>query len=157
MNILFLGGDTRYKYMMNDLCKEHQVSQIGFENLEDNINNEKLEDIDLSRYDVVLFPISGIGNNLEFKSETGTINLPNGIFDNLNNNTTFFTGLKTDKLLKLIPENQLISFLDFDEVETVNNELTVEGTLADISDKCADSVCVIRLWKTWQGIILETN
>lgn len=157
MKILFLGGDTRYKYMMKDLCNKHQIFQIGFSDLEDNINKEKLENINLAKYDIVLFPISGVGNNMEIKAETGIITLPDNIFNNLSNNTTFFTGLKTDKLLELIPNDRLISFLDFEEVETVNNELTIEGTLADISDKKADSVCVIRLWKTWQRIILETN
>ena len=51
MKILFLGGDTRYKYMMKDLCNKHQIFQIGFSDLEDNINKEKLENINLAKYD----------------------------------------------------------------------------------------------------------
>lgn len=157
MKILFLGGDTRFRYMMDDLCKMHNVSQIGFDISNDNIYAQSLDTLDLSKYDIVIFPISGISNNLEVKTEKGNISLSDKIFDNLGNNTLFFTGLKTDKLLELIPESQLISFLDFKEVEDVNNELTIEGTLADIKEDHPDSVCVIRIWKTWQRIILAIN
>lgn len=157
MKIVFLGGDTRYKYMMEDLCKTHNVSQIGFNISDDNIFHENLETLDLSNYDIAIFPISGISNNLEIKSEKGNITLPNRLFDNLTNNTLFFTGLKTDKLLELIPENMLISFLDFEEVEAVNNELTIEGTLADIKENYPDSVCIIRIWQAWKRTILEIN
>ena len=146
MKILFLGGDTRYKYMMDDLCKTHNVSQIGFNISKENINTENLEALDFSIYDIVLFPISGINAASEIKTEMGNIPLSDKLFENLNNNTLFFTGLKTDKLLKLIPKKQLISFLDFEEVEDVNNELTIEGTLADIKENYPDSVCVIRIW-----------
>ena len=146
MKILFLGGDTRYKYMMDDLCKTHNVSQIGFSISNENIYTESLETLDFSQYDIVLFPISGISETSEIKTENGNIPLSDKLFENLNNNILFFTGLKTDKLLKLIPKKQLISFLDFEEVESVNNELTIEGTLADIKENYPDSVCVIRIW-----------
>ena len=69
------------------------------------------------------------------------------MFSCLNAHTLFFTGLKTDMILELISESQLVSFLDFDEVECVNNELTVQGTLADIRDRKNDSVCVIGYGK----------
>jgi len=157
MKILFLGGDTRYKYMMDDLCKTHNVSQIGFNISNESIHSEALENLDFSRYDIVLFPISGINDASELKSENGNISLSDKLFENLNSNTLFFTGLKTDKLLELIPEKQLISFLDFEEVEAVNNELTIEGTLADIKENYPDSVCVIRIWQAWQGAILAIN
>ena len=34
MNILFLGGDTRYKLMMEDLSKKHNVAYVGFDNID---------------------------------------------------------------------------------------------------------------------------
>lgn len=34
MNILFLGGDTRYKFMMKDLSKRHSVSYVGFNDID---------------------------------------------------------------------------------------------------------------------------
>ena len=52
--------------------------------------------------------------------------LSKDIFKNINPNTKFFTGLKTKNILDNIPGNQLTSFLDFEEVKKVNDDLTVE-------------------------------
>ena len=108
---------------------------------------EDFQSLSFSDYDVVLFPISGLNDNMEIKTENRFASLPLSLFENLSSNTLFFTGLKTKVLLKLIPESQLISFLDFEEVQAVNNELTVEGTLAEVKDGNADSVCVIGYGK----------
>ena len=56
----------------------------------------------------------------------GLIKLSKNIFENINKNTKFFTGLKTKKLLELIPKEQLISFLDYEEVKKENDLLTIE-------------------------------
>ena len=81
----------------------------------------------------------------KLKLRFGNIKLTHDMFSHLNTNTLFFTGLKTDKVLELIPKSQIISFLDFEEVENVNNELTVQGTLADIRDRKNDTVCVLDM------------
>lgn len=143
MNILFLGGDKRYRYMMKELSRKYSVSQIGFDISGSNILEESIDTLDLTKFDIVLFPISGLNDNMEVKSLKGILKLPCEIFSNLNSDTLFFTGLKTDKLLKLIPTSQLISFLDDVEVEEINNELTVEGTIDNIKDRKNDSVCII--------------
>ncbi len=122
MNILFLGGDKRYRYMIQDLAKTNSVSQVGFKNME-SIN---LDSLNLTEFDIVLLPISGINDKLEIKTETGALKLPDNVFESLGSNTKVFTGLKTKKLLELVPKEKIISFLDFEEVETVNNNLTVE-------------------------------
>ncbi len=142
MNILFLGGDIRYEYMMHDLSKKHSIHQFGFHNI-DGICNTNLECLNLGDFDVVLFPISGLTSSQEIKTQNGPIKLPNDIFENINTNTKFFTGLKTEKLLELIPEKQLKSFLDYEEVESVNNSLTVDGVLDNIKDKKANKVCIL--------------
>lgn len=146
MNILFLGGDKRYIYMAKALERKYKVDMIGFDAyLKEELkqNNTELEaenthintrrsravsisDIDLSKYDIVIFPISGINDNLKIKSVNGLIKLPKSIFENINKNTKFFTGLKTKKLLELIPKEQLISFLDYEEVKKENDLLTIE-------------------------------
>lgn len=143
MNILFLGGDKRYKYMMDDLCDSENVTQVGFDILRDNIKNENLNNLNLSKYDIVLLPISGISDNMEIKSEIGTLKLEKNIFDNINKETLFFTGLKTKKILELIPNEQIISFLDDKEVEMTNNSLTVDGTIDDIRDRKNDTICIL--------------
>ena len=126
MNILFLGGDKRYKYMMDELKYSHKVYQIGFNDTSENIFHLNLDEIDFRNFDVVLYPISGINDNLEIKSEMGLIKMPEDIFKTINSHTKFFTGLKTNKLLELIKGYNLISFLDFEDVENANNQLTVE-------------------------------
>ena len=143
MNILFLGGDKRYKYMMNDLCDEEKVSQVGFDIMRDNITKETPENLNLSKYDIVLLPISGISDNMEIKSEIGTLKLDKDIFNNINKETLFFTGLKTKKITELIPNEQVISFLDDKEVESTNNSLTVDGTIDDIRDRKNDTICIL--------------
>jgi len=143
MDILFLGGDKRYKYMMMDLSDNHFISQIGFDISNKNIKNLSLQNLVLSDFDVVIFPISGINNNMEIKAETGNINLSESLFCNLDEDTLFFTGLKGDKLLSLIPAHQVISFLDFPEVKSVNDELTIDGTIDEIRDRKNDNICIL--------------
>lgn len=157
MNILFLGGDKRYQYMMEDLCKNHNIFQIGFDKINANIQEKKLEDIDFSEFDVLVFPISGMSKNREIKSEKGKIVLPNQIFQTLNQNTLVFTGLKTESLQNLIPEKQLISFLDDEEVEKVNNDLTVAGTIDDIKDRKNDTVCILGYGKLGKELTLRLS
>lgn len=126
MKILFLGGDKRYKLMMESLKKDYEVYQIGFNLSDTNIHKENLDNLDLSKFDVILFPISGINDNLEIKVETGLLKIPEHTFSTISNTSKFFTGVKTKKLLELIPNANLISFLDNKEVEKVNNSLTID-------------------------------
>ena len=70
--------------------------------------------------------MGGINDQQEIKTENGMLRLPDNIFDNLKKDVKVFTGLKTKKLLELIPEKNVISFLDYKEVEEVNNHLTLE-------------------------------
>lgn len=69
MNILFLGGDKRYSIMMHNLEHKYNIYQVGFKNTSENIHGVDLESLDLSMFDVILFPISGINDNYEIKTE----------------------------------------------------------------------------------------
>ena len=80
---------------------------------------------------------------MEIKTENGALKLPESIFRDLNPDTIFFTGLKTSKLKLLLNKSQLYSFLDYPEVEKINNELTVLGTLARIQGLKKDNVCIL--------------
>ena len=125
MNILFLGGDKRYRYMMSELMKDNSIYQFGFNNIE-SVTELEIESINLSTFDIVIFPISGMNDKQEIKTEQGFIYLPDIIFSNISEKTIFYTGLKTKKLLEIIPEKQMISFLDYEEVQDVNDTLTVD-------------------------------
>lgn len=157
MNILFLGGDKRYKYMMSDLSEDCMVSQIGFDFSFSNVYEESLESLDLSKFDVILFPISGINDNMEIKSEKGNIILEKSLFKDLSKDTLVFTGLKTKKLLELIPEEQIISFLDNEDVKNVNDSLTVDGTIDDIRDRKHDTVCILGYGKLGKELYLRLS
>lgn len=157
MNILFLGGDKRYKYMMRELEETDSVHQIGFDMESPNIHEENIESLDLSKFDVILFPINGLSDSIEVKSEKGMISLSEDIFKNLDKDTLVFTGLKTKKLLELIPEEQIISFLDDEEVENKNNNLTVEGTIDDIRDRKNDSICILGYGNLGKELYLRLN
>ncbi len=154
MNILFLGGDKRYEYMMQNLVKTHSIHQFGFNDI-DGIFSENLDSLDLSNFDTVLLPISGINDKQEIKTSKGLINVPSKIFKNIKGHTKFFTGIKTQKLLELIPKKQIISFLDYEEVEAVNNSLTVDGVMDDIKDKRKNNVCILGYRKTWERNIYK--
>lgn len=142
MNILFLGGDKRYEYMMCDLAKTHSVYQIGFDNI-DNVHTDNPNDLDFTKFDIVIFPISGLSANLEVKTSKGLISISSNVLKNISERTIFLTGLKTKKLLEFIPLKQIVSFLDFEEVELVNNNLTVQGVMEDIKDKSINNVCIL--------------
>lgn len=69
MNILFLGGDKRYVFLIEALSKEYFVSHIGFDISGDNIYKENLESLDLSNFDYIFLPINGINDNMQIKTE----------------------------------------------------------------------------------------
>jgi len=155
MDILFLGGDKRYKFMMEDLSKDYTISQVGFDISSSNICEKTISDLNLSKYDIVIFPISGINDNMEIKTEKGILKLPDSFFSKFNEKTIFFTGLKTNTLKNVIPESQLVSFLDYPEVEKINNELTVLGTLARIQNLKKDNVCILGYGTLGKQIYLK--
>lgn len=155
MNILFLGGDKRYEYMIEALSKKHFVSSIGFDNLRNNINENNLKSLILSDFDIVLFPIAGISDKMEIKTLKGSVTLPEELFYKLRYTKScplFFTGLKTNKLLELIPTSGLISFLDYEEVKEINDELSIKGTLDNIKNRKNDVVCILGYGKLGKEI-----
>lgn len=154
MRFLFLGGDKRYEYMMRELCSEHSVFQVGFDISNPDILTLDLEGISFSDFDAVLFPISGLSDNLEIKTMNGLLKVPEVLFKE-SSSCLFFTGLKTKKLLELLPVDRVFSFLDFPEVEAVNNDLTVRGTLDFIKDIDYNSVCIMGYGNLGKALYLN--
>lgn len=142
MKILILGGDKRYlpiiKYF-ND--NKHQVDTVGFEGLSNcNIN---INDINISKYEIIILPVGGINNDFSINTINGKLPLPDGLFDNLNDNVIIFTGLITDNVIKCIPDKKIISFLNDDEVKEKNNDVTIEGIIDDIKNKKKEYICIL--------------
>jgi hypothetical protein len=70
MKILFLGGDERQLAIINDLYLRYEVDVVGYEKikLDDRINKIDLHDLDISLYDVIIFPVSGLQNGYSLKA-----------------------------------------------------------------------------------------
>lgn len=145
MNILFLGGDTRYISMAQELSNNNLVSMVGFTscNINEKIINEDINSLDLNKFDIVILPMSGINDSMKIKSIDSEITLDKNIFNSINKKTLFFTGLKTNNIINLIPNNQIISFLDDENVNKQNNILTAYGILDDINKISYNSVCIL--------------
>ena len=69
MNILFLGGDKRYKFMMYNLLEKHSIHEIGFKNVDNNIYSEDISNLSLDNFDIILLPMGGINDQQEIKTE----------------------------------------------------------------------------------------
>ena len=145
MNILFLGGDTRYIYMAQELSNNHLVSMIGFNSIfvNNKINKEKIVFLNLNNYDVIILPMNGINDNMEIKSLDGQIKLNYDIFNSIKDTCIFFSGLRTKNVISLIPNSQIISFLDDENVTKQNNHLTCLGILDNINKINYNSVCIL--------------
>ena len=61
--------------------------------------------------------MTGISNNLEIKTLTGTIQVSKKWLQSINPNTIIYTGLITPIMKKYFKENTLISFLADEEVK----------------------------------------
>ena len=144
MNILFLGGDTRYIYMAQELSHKHSVSMIGFNSVNNNkINKKDIECLNINNYDIVILPMNGINDNMEIKSIDRQIKLNENFFKFIKDTCIFFTGLKTKNVIKFIPNNQIVSFLDDENVTKQNNHLTCLGILDEINKLNYNSVCIL--------------
>lgn len=155
MNILFLGGDKRYKFMMYNLAKNHSVHSLGFKDIDNNIHVEDISNLSLAEFDIILLPMGGISDNGKIKTETGMLYLPDNLFNSLKKDVKIFTGIKTKKLLELVPEKNIISFLDYKEVEDINNHLTVDGVIDDIKNRTKDIVCILGYGKLGKELYLR--
>ncbi len=138
MRILFLGGDPRQIIIINELSKNHNIDVVGYEKitLNDNINKILLKDLDVTLYDVIIFPVSGVQDNYLLKSSFSDekLQLNQHFLDNVNKKTLIFTGIRTkclDEMLEL-SNKEVISLMQDKEIQVENSVPTVEGIIADV-------------------------
>lgn len=138
MEVLVLGGDLRYLEIINNLSSKFNVDLVGYKNIfiNDSSKNIELDNIDISKYDVILFPINGVmeKNLINCKFNNNPVKLPNDLLVNTKDNVLIFSGINTpclDNMLNLA--NRKCHFLMNDEnVIKENSVPTVEGIIADI-------------------------
>lgn len=87
--------------------------------------------------------MTGISNNLEIKTLTGTIQVSKKWLQSINPNTIIYTGLITPIMKKYFKENTLISFLADKEVKQENNLLTKAGIMQEIKNHPKDKICIL--------------
>ena len=62
MNVLVLGGDLRYLEIIENLSSKYSVDVVGYKNtyINDCVRNINIDNVDISKYDVIIFPINGV-------------------------------------------------------------------------------------------------
>lgn len=136
-NILILGGDSRYLYLITNLAnKQANLSVIGFNEYtfsHANITHENISEIDFSMFDAIVLPVPGT-------SETGEIVptydkhsffLSADQIKKTKKHCIIFTGIK-NKFLQQITERsnrELIALFHRDDIAILNSIPTAEATL----------------------------
>lgn len=139
MKALFLGGDKRQLEIINDLYyRDIKIDVVGYEkaSLPDAITKKEIDDIDISDYHIIVFPVSGVKGDLSIAAEFSEkpINIKIDLLMGARENSLIFTGIKTrilDEMLR-ISKTKAVALMDDEEVKKENGIPTVEGILGDI-------------------------
>ncbi len=134
MNCLILGGDKRYYEIIRDFKnKNYNVDMVGYINEFAGTSSINYDDINIKKYDLILFPISGVGNDFIIKGEK-KFKVEADLLKDVKENCLIFSGIKTnclEEMMKYCKKN--INFLMNDEsVIKENSIITVEGIISDI-------------------------
>lgn len=138
MKILCLGGDQRQLVIVNDLCMRHSVDVVGYDDIElgDNIKKIKMNDLDISLYDVIIFPVSGVQENYLLKTSFSeeTIYLDPSLLAFSKREALIFTGVITKWLDDILGSSNkwAIPLMEDIEVKRENSIPTVEGIIGDL-------------------------
>lgn len=139
MKILFLGGDRRYLNVIDSLKSEHDVTVCGYDEVNIDVKKEKISDINIDKYNLIIVPFSGINDEGLLKSLDGDLRLTN--LDKVDKNATVVTGLVTEKIKSL--GCNVVSFLDFADIKFLNNKVTVDGIEDDIKDRNQKNITIL--------------
>ena len=143
MNVLFLGGDKRYLEIINYFIdRKFNVDLVGFINNYPNTNNKKINDINISKYDIIFFPINGVMENNVVKGDE-IIVVDENLLKDTKDDVIIFSGIKTKCLEKILKKyyKEAIYLMEEKDVVLDNAVITVEGILADIINNTEISIC----------------
>lgn len=146
MRILILGGDARYKVLIDALKEKYDVDTLGFDETYD------LSDIDIKNYSVIILPISGINDKYQVKSNKGLITLDEEFFKNASKDIIIYTGITNETLKKMVGDLNLISFLSDEEVNKENNDITTSGIVNLIENKDYSNICILGYGNIAKGL-----
>ncbi|MFD2044154.1 dipicolinic acid synthetase subunit A [Ornithinibacillus salinisoli] len=136
--IAVIGGDARYLELIRQLKRlpDTEIMLIGYDKLEQGftgLNQMDFADLELSKLDVVILPITGTDKegNVETVFSDQDILLTKEWFRNLKQSAIVFTGITNEYLTNVTTETntELIPLLDRDDVAIYNSIPTAEGTI----------------------------
>jgi dipicolinate synthase subunit A len=139
LNILVIGGDKRQQEVINCLLKkQHIIDLVGFKNLNIDkklLNKINIENVDLKKYHIIIFPVTGINNDLTIKTEyDNNISLPLDFFERTKPNCIIFSGIRTNRIEEMNRKanRQIIYLMEYQDVAIANSIPTTEGIIMNL-------------------------
>jgi len=152
MNVLVLGGDLRYLEIIENLSSKYSVDVVGYKNtyINDCVRNINIDNVDISKYDVIIFPINGVmeKNLINCRFNNTPIKIDEDFLVNSKDNVLIFSGISSpclDNMLRVSGRDCIYMMKD-KAVIRENAIPTVEGIIADLvlnTDKTIDESNVL--------------
>lgn len=138
MNVLVLGGDLRYLEIIENLSSKYSVDVVGYKNtyINDCVRNINIDNVDISKYDVIIFPINGVmeKNLINCRFNNTPIKIDEDFLVNSKEDVLIFSGISSpclDNMLRVSGRDCIYMMKD-KEVIRENAIPTVEGIIADL-------------------------
>lgn len=138
MNVLVLGGDLRYLWVIESLSSKYSVDVVGYKNthINDNVRDIDINSVDVSKYDVIIFPVNGVMDNnlINCRFNNLSIKLSDDFLVNSKDSVLIFSGISTPNLDRMleIASRKCTYLMRQPDVIKKNAIPTVEGVIADI-------------------------
>lgn len=134
MNVLVLGGDKRYLEIIKDFVKkDYHVDLVGYQNKIPKTNILDIKNIDVSFYDIILFPVSGVKENYIISGEFD-FKIDPDFLNKSHDKALIFSGIKTPTLNEILKNSNKDAIILMQDNTVINENVipTVEGIIADI-------------------------
>lgn len=131
MKILILGGDKRYHQIIDNLSKKYEITLVGYHTHFENCTYKKIEDINISLYDCIIFPVNGIQTDYIINAEED-FKVPNNLLEKTKENVIIFSGINTPLLKEVLMDRKCILLMKDDEIIKENAIPTVEGIISNL-------------------------
>lgn len=136
-NILILGGDSRYLYLLSDLAEKNaNLSLIGFDEytfLYPKIKHEHIEQVNFSIFDALILPVTGTGSIGEIVPTFSKrkIYITADQIKKTKKDCVIFTGIANEFLKQITNRTNrtLITLFNLDNIAILNSIPTAEATL----------------------------
>lgn len=138
MEVLVLGGDTRYLEIIESLSMKHNVTLVGYKNtyINDRVKNIDISQVSIGDFDVIIFPINGVmdKNLINCRFNNNPIKLPVDFLVGSKDDVIIFSGIPTSNLSHMleISGRDCTYMMQDKEVIRENAYPTVEGIIADV-------------------------